>query len=48
MVYVYADDALVAAAKLTDRYINDRFLPDKPIMGLASFMMQSGKARHLI
>ena len=25
------DDALVAAAKLTDRYINDRFLPDKAI-----------------
>jgi len=25
------DDALIAAAKLTDRYINDRFLPDKAI-----------------
>ena len=25
------DDALVASAKLTDRYINDRFLPDKAI-----------------
>lgn len=25
------DDALVAAAKLSDRYINDRFLPDKAI-----------------
>jgi ATP-dependent Clp protease ATP-binding subunit ClpB len=26
-----ADSALVAAAKLSDRYINDRFLPDKAI-----------------
>ncbi|MFB6262358.1 MAG: type VI secretion system ATPase TssH, partial [Bradymonadaceae bacterium] len=26
-----ADDALVAAAKLSHRYINDRFLPDKAI-----------------
>ena len=27
----YADEALEAAAKLADRYINDRFLPDKAI-----------------
>jgi ATP-dependent Clp protease ATP-binding subunit ClpC len=27
----YADEALVAAAELSDRYINDRFLPDKAI-----------------
>ncbi len=26
-----SDDALLAAAKLSDRYINDRFLPDKAI-----------------
>ena len=25
------DDALIAAATLSDRYINDRFLPDKAI-----------------
>ena len=25
------DDALVAAAQLADRYISDRFLPDKAI-----------------
>jgi ATP-dependent Clp protease ATP-binding subunit ClpB len=25
------DDALLAAAKLSDRYIQDRFLPDKAI-----------------
>ena len=38
------DDALVAAAKLTDRYINDRFLPDKAIDvtdEAASLSMQS-------
>ncbi|MCT1445054.1 ATP-dependent Clp protease ATP-binding subunit [Corynebacterium sanguinis] len=27
----YTDDALVAAANLSDRYINDRFLPDKAV-----------------
>ena len=27
----YTDDAIVAAAKLSDRYIQDRFLPDKAI-----------------
>src|SRR6266700_6179930 len=27
----YTDDALVAAANLSDRYISDRFLPDKAI-----------------
>ncbi|HTM00437.1 MAG TPA: ATP-dependent Clp protease ATP-binding subunit [Candidatus Omnitrophota bacterium] len=27
----YTDDAIVAAVKLADRYINDRFLPDKAI-----------------
>src|SRR2546428_5753829 len=27
----YSDDAIVAAVKLADRYINDRFLPDKAI-----------------
>ncbi|MFE7617748.1 ATP-dependent Clp protease ATP-binding subunit [Streptomyces sp. NPDC057496] len=27
----FADDALVAAAELSDRYISDRFLPDKAI-----------------
>ncbi len=27
----YTDDAIVAAARLADRYINDRFLPDKAI-----------------
>ncbi len=27
----YTDDALVAAARLSDRYITDRFLPDKAI-----------------
>ncbi|MGW5309361.1 ATP-dependent Clp protease ATP-binding subunit [Nocardia thailandica] len=27
----YADDALVAAAELSDRYITDRFMPDKAI-----------------
>ncbi|WP_267202298.1 ATP-dependent Clp protease ATP-binding subunit [Limosilactobacillus kribbianus] len=27
----YTDDAVVAAAKLSDRYIQDRFLPDKAI-----------------
>ncbi|MEV7127350.1 ATP-dependent Clp protease ATP-binding subunit [Streptomyces sp. NPDC093260] len=27
----YSDDALVAAAELSDRYISDRFLPDKAI-----------------
>jgi ATP-dependent Clp protease ATP-binding subunit ClpC len=28
---VISDDALIAAAKLSDRYISDRFLPDKAI-----------------
>lgn len=28
---VYSDEALVAAARLADRYIQDRFLPDKAI-----------------
>nr|MCW1079709.1 hypothetical protein [Streptococcus anginosus] len=28
---VITDDAIEAAAKLADRYINDRFLPDKAI-----------------
>jgi hypothetical protein len=28
---VFTDDALVAAAQLADRYINDRFLPEKAI-----------------
>ncbi|MBQ8488100.1 MAG: ATP-dependent Clp protease ATP-binding subunit [Prevotella sp.] len=27
----YTDDALVACVKLTDRYVNDRFMPDKAI-----------------
>ncbi|HEY6496050.1 MAG TPA: ATP-dependent Clp protease ATP-binding subunit [Trebonia sp.] len=27
----YTDEALIAAAELSDRYINDRFLPDKAI-----------------
>src|SRR5699024_11193029 len=27
----YTDDALKAAASLSDRYINDRFLPDKAV-----------------
>ncbi|MFE0105243.1 ATP-dependent Clp protease ATP-binding subunit [Streptomyces sp. NPDC059009] len=27
----YSDDALVAAAELSDRYVSDRFLPDKAI-----------------
>ncbi len=27
----YTDDAIIAAVKLADRYINDRFLPDKAI-----------------
>ncbi|MEX3504577.1 ATP-dependent Clp protease ATP-binding subunit [Corynebacterium sp. LK2510] len=27
----YTDDALIAAANLSDRYINDRFLPDKAV-----------------
>ncbi|MGH9388744.1 MAG: Clp protease N-terminal domain-containing protein, partial [Vicinamibacteria bacterium] len=27
----YSDDSIVAAVKLADRYINDRFLPDKAI-----------------
>ncbi len=27
----FTDEALVAAAELSDRYINDRFLPDKAI-----------------
>ena len=27
----YTDDALAACVKLTDRYVNDRFLPDKAI-----------------
>ena len=31
MVYVFQDRALVAAAELSDRYITDRFLPDKAI-----------------
>lgn len=31
MVYVYKNRALVAAAELSDRYITDRFLPDKAI-----------------
>ncbi len=27
----YTDDAIIAAAKLSDRYIQERFLPDKAI-----------------
>ena len=30
----YTDDALVACVKLTDRYVNDRFFPDKAIDAL--------------
>ena len=30
----YADDALAACVKLTDRYVNDRFMPDKAIDAL--------------
>lgn len=46
-----SDDALEAAVKLSDRYINDRFLPDKAIdlideaasrMGLGAFIGKNG------
>jgi len=30
----YTDDALLACVKLTDRYVNDRFMPDKAIDAL--------------
>ena len=30
----YTDDALAACVKLTDRYVNDRFMPDKAIDAL--------------
>ena len=30
----YTDEAIIACVKLTDRYISDRFLPDKAIDAL--------------
>ncbi|CAB9518151.1 protein ClpB [Seminavis robusta] len=39
----YTHEALVAAAKLAERYINDRFLPDKAI----DLMDEAGAVAHL-
>ncbi len=39
----YTPEALVAAAKLAERYINDRFLPDKAI----DLMDEAGAVAHL-
>ena len=39
----YTHDALVAAAKLSERYINDRFLPDKAI----DLLDEAGAVAHL-
>ena len=39
----FTDQALVAAAKLSDRYINDRFLPDKAI----DLIDEAGSRTHL-
>lgn len=39
----YTDDAIVAAAKLSDRYIQDRFLPDKAI----DLMDEAGSRKNL-
>ena len=39
----YTDDALEAAARLSARYITDRFLPDKAI----DLIDEAGSKRHL-
>ncbi len=39
----YTDDALIACVKLTDRYISDRFLPDKAI----DAMDEAGSRVHI-
>ena len=39
----YTDDAIVAAAKLSDRYIQERFLPDKAI----DLMDEAGSRKNL-
>jgi ATP-dependent Clp protease ATP-binding subunit ClpC len=39
----YTHEALVAAAKLAERYINDRFLPDKAI----DLLDEAGAVAHL-
>ena len=39
----YTDDALAACVKLTDRYVNDRFMPDKAI----DAMDEAGSRVHL-
>ena len=40
---VYSDEALKAAATMSNRYVNDRFLPDKAI----DLMDEAGAKRHL-
>ena len=40
---VYSDEALKAAATMSNRYINDRFLPDKAI----DLLDEAGARRHL-
>ena len=40
---IYTDDALVACVKLTDRYVTDRFMPDKAIDALD----ETGSRVHL-
>ncbi|MGA1868512.1 MAG: ATP-dependent Clp protease ATP-binding subunit [bacterium] len=39
----YTDDAIIAAAKLSERYITDRFLPDKAV----DLIDEAGARKHL-